>query len=165
MGSNPQIDRIALDAMDRAWLAQVETEAVAYFVGGAAVHTAVSATYADGPTYTRALRAQMAALAAATLYQATVVVPASKEYIAAAEADDTTGRAAAALRPAGQRGGRVGGRVCVGVGAGHPAPAGPVHVRQSHAHPRSEPRLGGDLRHAGPRFPAGVDAVGRRSAT
>ena len=93
MGSNPQIDRIALDAMDRAWLAQVETEAVAYFVGGAAVHTAVSATYADGPTYTRALRAQMAALAAATLYQATVVVPASKEYIAAAEADDTTGRA------------------------------------------------------------------------
>ena len=92
MGSNPQIDRIALDAMDRAWLAAVETEAVAYFVGGAAVHTAVSATYADGPTYTRALRAQFANLAAGTLYGATVVIPAAKEYIAAAEADDTAGR-------------------------------------------------------------------------
>ena len=48
MGSNPQIDRIALDALDRAWLAQVETEAVAYFVGGANVHTAVTAAYTDG---------------------------------------------------------------------------------------------------------------------
>ena len=93
MSSNPQIDRIALDALDRAWLAQVETEAVAYFVGGASVHTAVSATYADGPTYTRALRAQFAAMAAGTLYGPTVAIPAAKEYVAAAEADDTTGRA------------------------------------------------------------------------
>ena len=51
MGSNPQIDRIALDALDRAWLAQVETEAVTYFVGGANVHTAVAVNYTDGPTY------------------------------------------------------------------------------------------------------------------
>ena len=92
MGSNPQIDRIALDAMNRAWLAQVETEAVAYFVGGANVHTAVAATYADGPTYIAALRANFAALAAATLYGPTHVIPAAKEYIAAAEANDTTGR-------------------------------------------------------------------------
>ena len=92
MGSNPQIDRIALDAMNRAWLAQVETEAVAYFVGGASVHTAVSATYSDGPGFITALRAQFAALAAGTLYQATVVIPAAKEYMAAAEANDTTGR-------------------------------------------------------------------------
>ena len=92
MGSNPQIDRIALDALDRAWLADVETRAVAYFVGGANVHTAVAGAYADGPGYIKALRGQFAALAAATLYQATDVIPASKEYIAAAEADDTTGR-------------------------------------------------------------------------
>jgi phage head maturation protease len=93
MGSNPQIDRIALDAMDRAWLAEVESEAVTYFVGGANVHTAVAVTYADGPAYIATLRAQFAALAAATLYMATDVIPASKEYIAAAEADDSTGRA------------------------------------------------------------------------
>jgi hypothetical protein len=93
MGSNPQIDRIALDAMDRAWLAEVETEAVSYFVGGANVHTAVPGNYADGAGYIAALRGQMAAMAAATLYQATVVLPPAKEYIAAAESDDTTGRA------------------------------------------------------------------------
>ena len=92
MSSNPQIDRIALDAMDRAWLAQVETEAVAYFVGGANVHTAVSATYSDGAGYITAVQAVMANLAAATLYKATVVIPASKEYVAATEAHDTTGR-------------------------------------------------------------------------
>ncbi|HEY2303239.1 MAG TPA: hypothetical protein VGH66_15170 [Acidimicrobiales bacterium] len=92
MGSNPQIDRIALDAMNRAWLAQVETEAVTYFVGGAAVHTAVSATYSDGAGYITALQGQFATMAAGTLYQATVVVPASKEYIAATEAHDSTGR-------------------------------------------------------------------------
>lgn len=92
MGSNPQIDRIALDAMDRAWLAEVEKEAVAYFVGGANVHTAVSAGYTDGHTYTVALRAQFAALAAATLFEGTVVIPAAKEYMAAAAADDTAGR-------------------------------------------------------------------------
>jgi hypothetical protein len=93
MGSNPQIDRIALDAMDRAWLAQVETEAVTYFVGGANVHTAVAVNYTDGPTYITALRAQFAALAAGTLYTATDVIPATKEYQAAAAANDTTGRA------------------------------------------------------------------------
>ena len=93
MGSNPQIDRIALDALERAWLANVETEAVAYFVGGANVHTAVAGNYGDGAGYIAALRAQFATLAAATLYQATDVIPASKEYIAAAESNDTTGRA------------------------------------------------------------------------
>jgi hypothetical protein len=93
MGSNPQIDRIALDALDRAWLAEVEKEAVTYFVGGAAVHTAVSATYADGKGYQLALRGQMAAMAAASLYEATVIIPPSKEYIALAGTDDTTGRA------------------------------------------------------------------------
>ena len=93
MGSNPQIDRIALDALDRAWLANVETQAVTYFVGGANVHTAVAASYANGTTYVAALRGQFAALAAATLYQATDVIPAAKEYVAAAEADDSTGRA------------------------------------------------------------------------
>jgi hypothetical protein len=92
MGSNPQIDRIALDAMNRAWLAAVEAEAVAYWVGGANTHTAVAATYADGATYIAALRAQFAAMAAATLYQATDVIPASKEYVAAAEANDGSGR-------------------------------------------------------------------------
>ena len=92
MSSNPQIDRIALDALDRAWLANVETEAVKYFVQGANVHTAVAGAYTDGPGYIKALRGQFAALAAATLYQATDVIPASKEYVAAAEADDTTGR-------------------------------------------------------------------------
>ena len=92
MGSNPQIDRIALDALDRAWLAQVETEAVAYFVAGANVHTAVSATYSDGPGYITALQSVFANLAAASLYKATVVIPASKEYVAAVEAHDTTGR-------------------------------------------------------------------------
>ncbi|HZZ55695.1 MAG TPA: hypothetical protein VFE26_15590 [Trebonia sp.] len=93
MGSNPQIDRIALDALERAWLANVETEAVTYFVGGANVHTAVAGNYTDGPGYIAALRGQFAALAAATLYQATDVIPAGKEYVAAAESNDTTGRA------------------------------------------------------------------------
>ena len=93
MGSNPQIDRIALDAMERAWLAQIETEAVAYFVGGANVHTAVTAAYTDGPTYITALQAQFAAMAAGTLYDPTVVIPATKEYVAASTAHDTTGRA------------------------------------------------------------------------
>jgi phage head maturation protease len=93
MGSNPQIDRIALDALDRAWLAEVEKEAVTYFVGGASVHTAVSATYADGKGFINALRGQFANMAAGTLFEATVVIPPSKEYVAAATMDDTTGRA------------------------------------------------------------------------
>jgi hypothetical protein len=93
MSSNPQIDRIALDALDRAWLAEVEKEAVTYFVGGASVHTAVSATYADGHGFINALRTQFANMAAGTVYEATVVIPPSKEYIAAATVDDSTGRA------------------------------------------------------------------------
>jgi phage head maturation protease len=91
LGSNPQIDAIALAALDRAWLADVETRAVAYFQG-ANVSTAVGATYADGAEYVATLRGQMAAMAASTLYQATAIIPASKEYIAVAEADDSTGR-------------------------------------------------------------------------
>ena len=91
LGSNPQIDQIALDAMDRAWLADVETRAVAFFTTPAN-STAVAATYADGPEYVAVLRGRMAALAAATLYQATAVIPPSKEYIAVAEADDGAGR-------------------------------------------------------------------------
>jgi hypothetical protein len=92
LSSNPQIDRIALDAMDRAWLAAVETAAVTYFVGGANTHTAVSATYTDGLTYLTALRGVFAAMSAATLYTPTVVIPSSKEYTAAAGTNDTTGR-------------------------------------------------------------------------
>lgn len=92
LSSNPQIDRIALDAMDRAWLAAVETAAVTYFVGGSTVHTAVSATYTDGLTYITALRGVFAGMSAATLYTPTVVIPSSKEYTAAAGANDTTGR-------------------------------------------------------------------------
>jgi hypothetical protein len=91
LGSNPQIDRIALDALDRAWLADVEARAVTYFQG-ANVSTPVAATYADGPGYVAALRGQMARMAASTLYMATAIVPASKEYIALAEADDGAGR-------------------------------------------------------------------------
>ena len=93
MGSNPLIDRIALDAMDRAWLADIETRAVTYFVNGTNTHTAVAADYADGTEYIALLRSQFATLAAATLYRATVVLPPAKEYVATAEADDTTGRA------------------------------------------------------------------------
>ena len=68
MGSNPQIDRIALDAMDRAWLAQVEAEAVTYFVGGASVaYRGGRVRYADGATYIPGpTGASSAALAAAT---------------------------------------------------------------------------------------------------
>jgi hypothetical protein len=91
MGSNPAIDRIALDAMNRAWLADVENRAVNFFLL-AANNNALAATYATGVLYEQALRAAFAQMAAATLYQATVVVPASKEYIALAGASDTTGR-------------------------------------------------------------------------
>jgi hypothetical protein len=91
LGSNPQIDRIALDALDRAWLADVEGRAVTYFQG-ANVSTAVGATYADGPGYIAALRGQLARMAASTLYMGTAIVPAAKEYIALAEADDGSGR-------------------------------------------------------------------------
>ena len=57
------------------------------------MHTAVAATYTDGAEYIAALAGQFATMAAATLYQATDVIPPSKEYIAAAESDDSTGRA------------------------------------------------------------------------
>jgi hypothetical protein len=91
MGSNPAIDRIALDAMNRAWLADVENRAVAFFLT-AANNNALTATYATGVLYEQALRAAFAGLAAGTLYTATVVIPPSKEYIALAGAVDTTGR-------------------------------------------------------------------------
>jgi hypothetical protein len=92
MGSNPQIDRIALDAMNRAWLADVEGRAVTYYVNGTNTHTAVSAAYTDGLEYTQALRGVMAALASDTIYQATVVLPPKLEYQAVAAADDASGR-------------------------------------------------------------------------
>jgi hypothetical protein len=92
MGSNPQIDRIALDAMERAWLADVEARAVAFFTN-AANSTAWGATYADGNGYETALRGLFGSMAAQTVYQASVVVPASKEYIALADANATDGRA------------------------------------------------------------------------
>jgi hypothetical protein len=91
MGANPAIDRIALDAMDRAWLADVETRAVAFFTA-AGNSTAWSSTYADGLGYIASLRALYAAMAAGTLYTSTDTLPATKEYEAAAAANDTTGR-------------------------------------------------------------------------
>jgi hypothetical protein len=91
MGSNPAIDRIALDAMERAWLADVETRAVAFFTN-AANSTAWSSTYADGLGFINSLRALFAAMAAGTLYTSTDALPATKEYIAASAANDTTGR-------------------------------------------------------------------------
>jgi hypothetical protein len=91
MGSNPAIDRIALDAMDRAWLADVETRAVAFFLLPAN-STAWGSTYADGLGYIASLRALYAAMAAGTLYTSTDTLPAAKEYEAAAAANDTTGR-------------------------------------------------------------------------
>jgi len=90
LGSNPQIDRIALDAMDRAWLADVEARAVAFFTA-TANSTAVSATYADGAGFMAALRGLFANMAT-TPYTPTDVVPASKEYIAIATANDSAGR-------------------------------------------------------------------------
>jgi hypothetical protein len=91
MGSNPAIDRIALDAMDRAWLADIETRAVAYFTLPAN-STAWGSTYADGPGFIGALRGLFAAMAAGTLYTSTDAIPATKEYEAAAAANDSTGR-------------------------------------------------------------------------
>jgi len=91
MGSNPQIDRIALNAMDRAWTADVETRATAYFTA-AGHYTAFNSTYADGLGFSRAVRAAVAGLAANTVHTATVAIPAGKEYIAAANADDTADR-------------------------------------------------------------------------
>jgi hypothetical protein len=91
MGSNPAVDRIAMDAMDRAWLADVETRAVAFFTTPAN-STAWGSTYADGIGYIGALRGVFAAMAAGTLYTATDTLPATKEYEAAASADDTTER-------------------------------------------------------------------------
>jgi hypothetical protein len=91
MGSNPAIDRIALDAMDRAWLADIETRAVAFFTLPAN-STAWGATYADGLGFIGALRGLFAAMAAGTLYTSTDALPATKEYEAAAGANDTTGR-------------------------------------------------------------------------
>jgi hypothetical protein len=91
MGSNPAIDRIALDAMDRAWLADVETRATAFFTLPAN-STAWSSTYADGLGFISSLRALFAAMAAGTLYTSTDALPATKEYEAAAAANDTTGR-------------------------------------------------------------------------
>jgi hypothetical protein len=91
MGANPAIDRIALDAMDRAWLADVETRATAFFLLPAN-STAWTSTYADGLGFIGALRALYAAMAAGTLYTSTDTLPATKEYEAAAGANDTTGR-------------------------------------------------------------------------
>jgi phage head maturation protease len=91
MGSNPAIDRIALDAMERAWLADVETRATAFFTN-AANSTAWSSTYADGLGFINSLRALFAAMAAGTLYTSTDAIPATKEYVAASAANDTTGR-------------------------------------------------------------------------
>jgi hypothetical protein len=91
MGSNPAIDRIALDAMDRAWLADVETRATAFFTLPAN-STAWSSTYSDGLGFISSLRALFAAMAAGTLYTSTDALPATKEYEAAAAANDTTGR-------------------------------------------------------------------------
>jgi hypothetical protein len=90
LGSNPQIDRIALDAMERAWLADVEARAVTFFTT-AGQFTALSATYADGPGFISAVRAAFAVMATGP-FTPTDVVPASKEYIAAANANDTAGR-------------------------------------------------------------------------
>jgi hypothetical protein len=89
LGSNPQIDRIALDAMERAWLADVEARAVAFF-SGAANSTAISATYADGPGAIAAIRGALANMAV-TPYSPTDIIPASKEYVAMALANDTAG--------------------------------------------------------------------------
>jgi hypothetical protein len=91
MGSNPAIDAIALAALDRAWLADVEARAVAYFTTPAN-STAWGSTYADGIGYIASLRALFAAMAAGTLYTSTDAIPAAKEYEAAAAADDTTER-------------------------------------------------------------------------
>jgi hypothetical protein len=92
LGSNPSIDRIALDAMNRAWLEDVEARAVAFFTTPAN-STAWGATYADGNGYETALRGVFASMAASTLYEATVAIPAQAEYIAAAEANAADGRA------------------------------------------------------------------------
>jgi hypothetical protein len=89
MGSNPQIDTIALDAMERAWLNDIEARAVAFFTLPAH-STAVAATYADGVTYVTALRSAMANMAV-TPFTATDMIPAQKEYVAAATANSTTG--------------------------------------------------------------------------
>jgi hypothetical protein len=90
LGSNPQIDRIALDAMERAWLADVEARAVTFFTT-AANGTPVSATYADGNGYVTALRADLAS-GATGLYTFTDILPPQKEYIAAATASYTSGQ-------------------------------------------------------------------------
>jgi HK97 family phage prohead protease len=92
MGSNPAIDKIVLDALERAWLADVEARAIAFFTLPAN-STAWGATYADGNGFHTALRAAMASMAADTRYTATAGIPAPKEYIAAAEADASDGRA------------------------------------------------------------------------
>jgi hypothetical protein len=91
MGSNPAIDSIALAALDRAWLADVEARAVAFFTLPAN-STAWGSTYADGIGYIASLRGLFAAMAAGTLYTSTDAIPAAKEYEAAAAADDTTER-------------------------------------------------------------------------
>ena len=99
--------------MDRAWLAQVETEAVAYFVGGANVHTAVAVNYADGPTYIAALRAQFATLAAATLYGPTAGNPGREGIHRRGRVERHHRPHPAALRSASQRAGRILGRLLV----------------------------------------------------
>ena len=76
--------------------------------GAASVHTAVSATYSGrARVHLRPAGRQFAALAAGTLYTATVVIPAAKEYQAAAAANDTTGRALLPYGPQDQLVGRV----------------------------------------------------------
>jgi hypothetical protein len=77
--------------MERAWLADVETRATTFWTTAGNV-TPASATYASGQAFTVSMRGAMAALAAATLYAADVIIPPSKEYIAASAADDTTQR-------------------------------------------------------------------------
>jgi hypothetical protein len=90
LGSNPQIDQIALDAMDRAWLADVEARAVAFFTQ-ATNGNPQGVTYADGIGYAKVLLGQFAAMAVG-VYSPTDAVPASKEYQALATAEDTTNR-------------------------------------------------------------------------
>ena len=91
LGSNPAIDRIAEAAMNRAWLADIETRLTAFFTAGAN-STPAAGAYADGEGFIAAVRAAMADLASGTVFAATVVIPPAKEYEAAANANDTTGR-------------------------------------------------------------------------
>ena len=70
------------------------------FFTTAANSTAASGTYADGGGYITALRGTMAAMSSATLFDADVVIPAGKEYNAAAAANDSAGRPLLVYGPA-----------------------------------------------------------------